>query len=95
MNACHVLPVRAMMAAQMFGPTRELTRLKIPYNPTFGQPFIVNGGGGLTEHSLVSRWAEITHQSLGVGVVRSLTETEENVVKPEFPGVVESNLGSP
>jgi len=37
MNACHVFPVLAMMAAQMFGPTRELTRLKIPYNPTFDQ----------------------------------------------------------
>jgi len=37
MKACHVFPVLAMMAAQMFGPTRELTRLKIPYNPTSDQ----------------------------------------------------------
>jgi hypothetical protein len=61
MNACHVFPVLAMMAAQMFGPTRELTRLNIPYNPTFGQLLIVNGEGGHTEHALVPRWAEVTH----------------------------------
>lgn len=30
MKACQVLPVLAMMAAQIFGPTRELTLLKIP-----------------------------------------------------------------
>lgn len=42
MNACHVFPVLAMIAAQMFGPTRELTRLKIPYNPTLCQLFIVD-----------------------------------------------------
>jgi hypothetical protein len=95
MNACHVFPVLAMMAAQMFGPTRELTRLKIPYNPTLGQLLIVNRRDRLTEHSLVSRWAEITHQSLGVGVVWCLAETKENVVEPEFPGVVEPDLGSP
>jgi hypothetical protein len=56
-----VFPVLAMMAAQMFGPTRELTRLNIPYNPTFGQLLIVNGEGGHTEHALVPRWAEVTH----------------------------------
>jgi hypothetical protein len=90
-----VFPVLAMIAAHMFGPTRELTRLKIPYNPTTDQLFIVNGQSGRTEHPLVSRWAEITHQSLSVGVVWSLAETEKNVVEPEFPGVVEPDLGSP
>lgn len=34
MNACQLFPVLAMIAAQMLGPTSELTRLKIPNKPT-------------------------------------------------------------
>jgi len=32
---------------------------------------------------------------LSVGVVRSLSETEEDIVEPEFPGVVETDLICP
>ena len=32
---------------------------------------------------------------MSVGVVRSLSETEEDIVEPEFPGVVETDLVCP
>jgi len=57
--------------------------------------FLFNGQDRLTEHPLVSRWAEITHQSLGVGVVWSLAKTEEDIIEPELPGVVEADLVCP
>ncbi len=42
------------------------------------------------EHSLVAWRGELGHHRLRVGVIRRLAETEEHVVQPELPRVVET-----
>lgn len=47
------------------------------------------------EHVLITSWCNLRHHRLGICIVWSLEQSEEDVVDPEIPHVVVSDLVSP
>lgn len=92
MKPCQVLPDRLMIAATTLGPISDEARLVIPNKPKNTQSqrrgIWRRYGWGLT--AFVAWRSEIGHHGLGIGIVRRLTQTKDDVVKPEFPSVVET-----